>query len=229
MQFGTRQDAERAISGDAQKVGYSPFFDAPPEGRKNRRQGRGRTAARDAMAGSVDDMQFARFWVRLVAAFVDHIVISMLMVALPLTLAAMGVALLLLLSDMPMVDVRALPDRYQWATKGIATLAAAGIVAAFLRSGWQATPGKRLCSIHVVDADGGPLGYWHGFGRVIATYINILPCYIAIEMVREGGNRLWLLLGLASLVCAVLTVALTRQKTALHDIIAATRVVHGRL
>lgn len=226
MQFGTRQDAGQAGYGDA-KVGYSAFFDAPPEGRRSRQ--RDRASSVHAAAGSLEDMQFAGFWVRLVAAFVDHIVVSTLMVALPLALAVIVAALLLRMSDMPLTDIRALADRYDWLSRGVATLAAAGIVAAFLRSGWQATPGKRLCSIHVVSADGGPLGYWHGFGRAIATYINILPCYIAIEMVRDGGDRLWLLLGLASLVGAVLTVALTRQKTALHDIIAATRVVHGRL
>lgn len=75
----------------------------------------------------------------------------------------------------------------------------------FIASEWQATPGKRLLGLHVIKVDGGPITALRAFGRYWAYLISTIILLIGYIMV-----------------------AFTEEKTALHDLICRTRVVHGR-
>jgi uncharacterized RDD family membrane protein YckC len=78
----------------------------------------------------------------------------------------------------------------------------------FIGSKWQATPGKRVMNCVVVTRDGKPIDYGHAFGRHIACILSWLPIWpICIGFMLAG----W-----------------TREKTALHDLIASTRVVRAQ-
>ena len=75
----------------------------------------------------------------------------------------------------------------------------------FTAGKWQATPGKRLMGCAVVTRDGQRLTYAHAFGRHLACILSWLPFPpLCIGFYLAG----W-----------------TREKTALHDMIASTRVV----
>lgn len=72
----------------------------------------------------------------------------------------------------------------------------------FEASRWQATPGKRLAGLRVVAADGSR----PGLARVAARFV--------------GGVPSWLLLHLGHALASW-----TRERRALHDLLAGTRVV----
>ena len=74
----------------------------------------------------------------------------------------------------------------------------------FLASRWQATPGKRVMGCMVVTRDGQRLSYLNAFGRHLACAISWVPFFLPMGYFIAG----W-----------------TSQKTALHDLIAGTRVV----
>jgi uncharacterized RDD family membrane protein YckC len=72
----------------------------------------------------------------------------------------------------------------------------------FTGSAWQASPGKRLLGIKVVDLDGQRIGYGRSAGRWFAAALSYLTLYIGFLMA-----------------------AFTDRKMALHDLVASTRVV----
>lgn len=74
---------------------------------------------------------------------------------------------------------------------------------AFVASRWQATPGKHWLGMKVVRADGGPVGIGRSIARHAAT-----------------GISMGLLSGLG-----YLTMAFSKEKAALHDLMCRTRVV----
>jgi uncharacterized RDD family membrane protein YckC len=72
-------------------------------------------------------------------------------------------------------------------------------------SPWQATLGKRWLGIYVLTEDGRRLNPKHAFGRELAKFLSLITLMIGYMMAG------W-----------------TREKTALHDRVAHTRVVYGR-
>lgn len=72
----------------------------------------------------------------------------------------------------------------------------------FIASHWQATPGKRVCRLQVVMRDGSR------------------PRFTSAAMRHLANGLSMLLLGLG-----YLTMAFTREKAALHDLLCHTRVV----
>ena len=44
--------------------------------------------------------------------------------------------------------------------------------AGFHSSSWQATPGKRICGLKIMDYDGKRISFSHATGRYIASYVN---------------------------------------------------------
>ncbi len=75
----------------------------------------------------------------------------------------------------------------------------------FNASAWQATPGKRLLGIHLMRVDGQDVSFLRAIGRHLAGILSALIFMIGYLMI-----------------------GLTREKTGLHDLIAGTRVIHGR-
>ena len=74
--------------------------------------------------------------------------------------------------------------------------------AGFESSGWQATPGKRLMKLRVVDVNGVPLRFGRASLRYVCRFLSALP------------------LGLGYLLAAF-----NLHRQALHDMLASTRVV----
>jgi len=71
---------------------------------------------------------------------------------------------------------------------------------------WQATPGKRICGIHIIREDGRRVTGLLALGRYLSYLISLLP-----------------------LGTGFLMVAFTEQKQGLHDMICGTRVAYGKL
>jgi len=76
--------------------------------------------------------------------------------------------------------------------------------AVFLSSPWQATPGKKLLGIKVVDQNGLPIAFWRAFGRASA---KILSSIFLIGYIMAF---------------------FTKNKRALHDLMAGTIVIEGK-
>jgi uncharacterized RDD family membrane protein YckC len=74
--------------------------------------------------------------------------------------------------------------------------------ALFLSSSWQATPGKRLMGLKVVDVNFQPLSFWKAAGRSLGKIVSTVILYIGFIMA-----------------------AFTKNKQALHDIMSGTYVV----
>jgi len=75
--------------------------------------------------------------------------------------------------------------------------------AIFLSSGWMATPGKRLLGIKVTDLSGNPISFWRGVGRSAGKLISSI------------------------LFIGYIMAAFTKNKQALHDLMASTFVIKG--
>jgi uncharacterized RDD family membrane protein YckC len=73
----------------------------------------------------------------------------------------------------------------------------------FFLGKYGATPGKMVCKIQVVTAEGGKISYARAAGRVFAEILSGIICYIGYFMVAFDG-----------------------QKRALHDHICNTRVIY---
>jgi len=76
--------------------------------------------------------------------------------------------------------------------------------AVFLSSPWQASPGKRLLGLKVVDQNGLPISFWRAFGRTAAKILSSI-----------------LLIG-------YIMAFFTKDKRALHDLMAGTIVIEGK-
>jgi uncharacterized RDD family membrane protein YckC len=76
----------------------------------------------------------------------------------------------------------------------------------FPSGAWQATPGKRICGIHIIREDGRRVTAALALGRYLAYIISAIPLGIGFIMV-----------------------AFTDQKKGLHDMICGTRVMYGKL
>jgi uncharacterized RDD family membrane protein YckC len=74
--------------------------------------------------------------------------------------------------------------------------------ALFLSSSWQATPGKRLMGLKVVDVNFQPISFWKAAGRSLGKIVSTVILYIGFIMA-----------------------AFTKNKQALHDIMSGTYVV----
>ena len=73
----------------------------------------------------------------------------------------------------------------------------------FFLGKYGATPGKMVCKLRVVTAEGGRFGYGRAAGRALAEILRGMICYIGYIMVGFDS-----------------------QKRGLHDHICNTRVVY---
>jgi uncharacterized RDD family membrane protein YckC len=74
--------------------------------------------------------------------------------------------------------------------------------AAFLSSSWQATPGKKICGLKVIDYDGNRISLGRATGRYFASLLDALTLGVGVFMV-----------------------AWTARRQSLHDMIANTLVI----
>ncbi|MCK5801317.1 MAG: RDD family protein [Lentisphaeria bacterium] len=149
---------------------------------------------------SLGGMRFAGFWIRVGAKLIDGIIIGavnmMIQVVFVAALAAMGT----LSGESSGFNMMAL--LLTFVRMGIQICLGAAFTTYFLGK-FGATPGKMVCGLKVVRADGSKLSYGRGCGRHFADMLN--------------GFTAGLL---------YLMVVFDEERRGLHDRICDTRVVH---
>jgi uncharacterized RDD family membrane protein YckC len=151
-----------------------------------------------AIPDAVQALRYAGVWIRGLAALIDAVILFSVSIGLSmLTGVTFSEAISFVESD-PERPLWSLEDNIWFATDFLFGACYETIfVAAF-----AGTPGKRLCRLRIVRADGGRLTIQHALARSLAEWVSILPC------------------GLGYLVAAF-----DKEKRALHDLICHTRVV----
>jgi len=140
-----------------------------------------------------DKNSFGGFWIRVAAYFVD--VVIMLIPTLLISFLLHSVIPAASQRDVAFINLM---------DDGINVLIWWVYTAAFLSSSWQATPGKRICGLKVVDYNGGRIAFGQATGRYFASILSYL------------------------LLCVgVLMVAWTDRRQGLHDMMAHTYVIRN--
>lgn len=159
------------------------------------------------------DVRFAGFWIRFFAYIMDLVLIKILFVFL-----------LMFFSETDLVI-------------NLQPLIVGFICAAFYTSSWQATPGGKALGIKVVNKkDYGKLSYGKALARyfvplVVITLITGLFGFLFVFLMM-GGNiaESYIAVIFAGLVVFVwfITIAFTKEKTAVHDMMLKTRVIYNK-
>lgn len=149
----------------------------------------------DAIArktGYAEGLEYAGFWIRFSAVLIDTVLLMVVTVPLLVWIYGWGYY-----SDGKLIAGPA-DFLINWVAPAIATVL-------FWRL-WQATPGKAMLSLRVVDAD---TGKTLSVGQAVVRYL----CYV-ISMLPLGLGFIW--------------VAFDRKKQGWHDKIAQTVVVRAK-
>lgn len=170
--------------------------------------------------------RYASFWRRLHAYSIDSLLITILCVLLEWQFGSVALAQSapdaaaqiqalidagLLPADTNAQNLHAtlreqLSDALSWSNVILPLLVSAIYNIAFIASGWQATPGKRLFNAYVVNVGGSKLSYQQAARRHLAS----------------GASTL--LAGLP-----YLTIFFTRERLAPHDMLCETQVRIGKI
>lgn len=178
----------------ADVAAFAPLLPAPPP-----QQG----------AAALASVQYAGFWIRLLAYIIDVIVLEFFA-----AIAGGIVGVVVVVSGVvgklqPLATGEPIPPGYIvlfWIAGLVGLAVTIGYNVSFNSGAWQATPGKRLLGLHLITLTGEPVGPWLAFARWAGYILDGLTLYIGFLMIG------W-----------------TREKTGLHDIICGTRVVYGKL
>jgi uncharacterized RDD family membrane protein YckC len=143
------------------------------------------------------ELRYAGFWIRFAAKIIDGLIIG---VPLAIVFIIVMFALIHPGAGQPSDSVVAgiIPSLLQIVFLGIQMA-----YQIFFLGKYGATLGKMACSIKVVTADGGKIGYGRATGRFFSEILSGMICYIGYIIVAFDG-----------------------QKRALHDYICNTRVVY---
>jgi len=143
------------------------------------------------VAGSV---RHAGFWIRFLAKFVDNIITTVVTLPVGFVLgASVGSANA---EPQAMLVAQALST--------VISIAVAGAYTIFFVGRYAATPGKMVCRLQVITADGGQVSYARATGRYFAEMLSGCP----------------------TIMIGYIIAAFDDQKRALHDHICTTRVVY---
>ncbi|QGM44951.1 RDD family protein [Methylocystis heyeri] len=144
--------------------------------------------------------RYAGFWIRLGAYAIDY-ALTVLLVGL-----AGAIFAIVSVSFFGADRTEAFLNENSLVVDLIGTVIALGYCGYFCGGPWQATPGKRICGIHIVRTDGkrldAPFAILRNFGYLASS----LPLFFGFLMI------FW-----------------TDESKALHDMILGTRVVYGKL
>lgn len=158
--------------------------------------------AAGSTAFHVGDAEYAGFWRRFFAAFLDNFIVSILATVLlsGLTVLGFGVGMSM---EGPSASVEGL-----FMAIMLSYLLMIVMIwlyfSAFEASPWQATPGKRLLMIKVCDLEGQRISFLRSTGRYWGKILSTIPLCIGYLMQP-----------------------FTERKQALHDKLASTLVVKG--
>lgn len=146
----------------------------------------------------METTNYAGFWWRFLASFIDGIILQLACCVLGLALGMMlGVAFLSNGGDSQGVKLVS-----QMIGGMMGFILHWLYFALFEASETQATPGKMLCKLKVTDINGDRLSFARATGRAFSKYVSAFTCMVGYIMA-----------------------AFTERKQALHDIIASTLVV----
>jgi uncharacterized RDD family membrane protein YckC len=144
--------------------------------------------------------RYAGFWIRLGAYAIDYV---LTVVALTLVGAIFAIVSVWFFGA---ASTEAFLNENSIVVDFIGMIVALGYYGYFCGGPWQATPGKRICGIHIIRTDGkrldAPFAILRNFGYLASS----LPLFFGFLMI------FW-----------------TDESKALHDIILGTRVVYGKL
>lgn len=155
-----------------------------------------------ATAGSIGyppgEMRFAGFWIRFAAKFIDQIILNILNF-IPTMIFGVGISFGGGRNPSQINAAFIILQVVLWIFSIVLRIAYNG----FFVGKYGATPGKMVCGLKVVMADGQPVRYGRGFGRGAAELINYFTCLIGYIIAAFDG-----------------------EKRALHDHICQTRVIY---
>jgi uncharacterized RDD family membrane protein YckC len=157
-------------------------------------------------AQSPQSAAFAGFWVRYAAASVDALILVNCAIVI-----AIAVGLTLGLGAVRIAN----------------TLIGAAYGTLLIASSWQATVGMRFMKLVVVDAaTGGRISYQHSALRYLA-YMG--PLLLTVLLPSGTLQGIIGLIGLVYFIANYITLGVSKEKTALHDILCKTRVLRREL
>jgi uncharacterized RDD family membrane protein YckC len=145
------------------------------------------------------EMRYAGFWIRVAARIIDGLVIGVPMMII-FFIVIFAVVQPAARGRNPSADI--LPGILMPLIQ-VGFLFVQMAYEIFFLEKCGATPGKMACSIKVVTAEGGKIGYGRATGRYFSYILSGMICYIGYIIVAFDG-----------------------QKRALHDYICNTRVVY---
>ena len=156
-------------------------------------------APQQAVRPVTAEFEYAGFWIRLCAKFIDGLVVGIpIGILVGIVMAVSGVfkrpgndsfGLLLLANGLAQLVVMVLTVTYNALLVGL----------------WGTTLGKKVCGLKVIKADGTKPSFGRACGRAGAEIISGMVCYIGYLIAGFDG-----------------------EKRALHDHMCATRVVKAR-
>jgi uncharacterized RDD family membrane protein YckC len=117
------------------------------------------------------EMQYAGFWIRFAAKFIDSIILQIISLGTGFLLGA-GIAASN--TNIGETEINLLG--------GLIGLVTAAIFNIFFVGKYGATPGKMACKLRIVRPDGEPLSYWRAAGRHFAEYLSSLILLIGYIM-----------------------------------------------
>lgn len=138
------------------------------------------------------EMNYAGFWIRFAAKVVDGLILGVILIA-PMVFIVIRNAGGRATGTF---DPAMLLFQLGYSIVGMA-------YSIFFVGKYGATPGKMVCNLKIVTADGGKVGYGRATGRFFAEILSGIICYIGYIMAGFDG-----------------------QKRALHDHLCSTRVIH---
>lgn len=128
---------------------------------------------------AMPQFEYAGFWVRLGAFFVDYLIVASIEIVLVEIMRFTGLVALF-----PQFSV--LRGLYGWFFAGIV-----GVVYFTYMCGshYQAGFGKRLFNLYIVDKNGNRLSYLHSFGRLVAYVVSAIPLNIGFFMIGFTSKK----------------------------------------
>ncbi len=149
--------------------------------------------------GESSSLPYAGFWIRFAAKFIDGIILGIFN---QIVLAVMGMGAFQTQTYGPgSTDVEE-AVQMMWLAQLVIFAANCAYNTLFVGA-WGGTPGKLLCGLRIVQPDGSKVSYLRAFGRYFAEILSAMILLIGYIMA-----------------------AFDKEKRALHDRIASTRVIH---
>jgi uncharacterized RDD family membrane protein YckC len=148
---------------------------------------------------------YGGFWIRFLAHFIDHIVLSV--VAAPLYFIIILPRIIPIINEAQR-DQEPSPEMILSILSTVAVFACLAVAGQWLyealltSSSWQGTIGKRILNLKVTDEAGNRIGFGRATGRFFAKWLSGLILYIGFFMI-----------------------GFTDRKRGLHDMLAGTLVM----